>query len=99
MRTAPFYHTRLWVVVVIETIHLKPLYPALVAALVARYREIVKTLCNIHNEGLIHNDIKRRYGYGNICHIIMIDFALSERSADMKRAGNEMVCLKRMLRV
>ena len=75
------------------------------AALVARYREIVKTLCNIHNEGVIHNDIKpentlvRRYGYGNICHIIMIDFALSERSADMKRAGNEMVCLKRMLRV
>ena len=65
--------------------------------------EIVKTLCNIHNEGVIHNDIKpenilvRRHG--NICHVMMIDFALSKRSADMKRARNEMACLKRMLGV
>ena len=65
--------------------------------------KVVKTLCNIHNEGVIHNDIKldnilvRRHG--NICHVMMIDFALSERSADMKRARNEMVRLKRMLGV
>lgn len=63
----------------------------------------VKTLCNIHNEGVIHNDIKPENilveRHGNMCEVRIIDFALSEKSENIGRVRKEMVYLERILEI